>query len=437
MIVARRSFTPRQFLYLLGMTLGFLGFTWNTHASTVFPSPFLEISTNPPKPVILAAKKPTSRKPSRTPSSKATPITVTKVRLGVHDTYTRVVFDLQRPVTFSQTKQSKSYKAIIDLEQALLGTSAKTALKAKDFPAAVQISELKPTRIRIVVDLKQARTYKLLPLNNPPRLVLDVFAFPPGHVNASPPLPSARVKKATPKETLPTPPPVTSSIQTIMIDPGHGGKDPGAIGRNGAREKDITLKISLMLRDLLQKELKKTVLMTRDRDRFVELEERANIANNKDADLFVSVHVNSHPKRRVKGIEIYHFGEASDRRALEVAARENGTPIESTGVGWEYLVADLLTTKKVEDSLELAWTTKQAMVRHLKRRYKIRDHGVKTAPFYVLRFTSMPSILAEIGFISNPTEESLLRTNTYQRRIAQAIFRGVKAYIASLETIKR
>ena len=379
------------------------------------------------KPIVLTARK------SR---AKKAPVTVKKVRLGVYDTYTRVVFDLQRPVTFSQTRHSNPDQAIIDLENTILSKPSRAALIEKEFPSAVLISELKPSRVRIVIDLGRIQTYKLLPLNNPPRLVLDVFGQLAGAKKSPNRAAAPQANGAIPNTPI-AQQPITSPIQTIMIDPGHGGKDPGAVGRNGAREKDITLKISLILRDLLKKELGKKVLMTRDRDRFVELEDRANVANDQDADLFVSVHVNSHPKRGVKGIEIYHFGEASDRRALEVAARENGTPIESTGVGWEYLVADLLTTKKVEDSLELAWTTKQAMVRHLKRRYKIRDHGVKTAPFYVLRFTSMPSILAEIGFISNPTEESLLRTNTYQRRVAQAIFRGIKAYISSLETTKR
>src|SRR5919198_1271579 len=112
----------------------------------------------------------------------------------------------------------------------------------------------------------------------------------------------------------------------------------------------------------LLRRLGKEVLVTRDRDVFVELEDRAKYANSVNADLFVSIHVNSHPQRATRGVEIYHFGEATDRRALEVAARENGTPINETGVGWQYLVADLLTTKKVQESLELAWTTKQAML---------------------------------------------------------------------------
>jgi len=226
-------------------------------------------------------------------------------------------------------------------------------------------------------------------------------------------------------------------IRTIVIDAGHGGKDPGAIGRGGTAEKDITLKVGLLLRDLISKRLGTRVLMTRDRDVFVELEDRATFANRRDADVFVSIHVNSHPQRSTKGVEVYHFGEASDPRALAVAARENGTPIESTGVGWQYLVADLLTTKKMEESLELAWSTKQALVTILTSHYEVIDHSVKTGPFYVLRFTAMPSILAEIAFISNPTEERLMQADPFLTRIAEGIFEGIKAFVAPLNTARR
>lgn len=220
-------------------------------------------------------------------------------------------------------------------------------------------------------------------------------------------------------------------MTTIVIDPGHGGKDPGALGHHGTEEKDITLKVALKLRDLLSRQRGVRILMTRERDEFIELGDRAKFANRHEADLFVSIHVNSHPQRSVKGIEIYHFGEAKDQRALEVAARENGTPLNNTGVGWEYLVADLLTAKKIEESLELAWTAKEAMVTNLNGHYDLVDHGVKTAPFYVLRFTSMPSILAEIAYISNSGEEELLRTSRFTTLVAEALMEGVTSFLAT------
>jgi N-acetylmuramoyl-L-alanine amidase len=272
------------------------------------------------------------------------------------------------------------------------------------------------------------QTYALFSLTNPPRLVVDVV--PAGTPPPAPFLDATEPPGITAAPPHPHPPPA-KAFRTIVIDPGHGGRDPGAHGIHGTEEKDITLKVGLKLRELLKKDPGVRVLMTRERDVFVELEDRARFANGSEADLFVSIHVNSHPQRSVRGIEIYHFGEAKDQRALEVAARENGTPLSSTGVGWEYLVADLLATKKIEASLELAWTTKEAMISHLNGHYALVDHGVKTAPFYVLRFTSMPSILAEIAYISNATEEDLLRTGTFITRVAESLYGGVTAFLAA------
>jgi len=283
----------------------------------------------------------------------------------------------------------------------------------------------------VSMDLEAVSDYKLLPLQKPSRLVVDLYTKAPvaetpaaAPVNdAAPGAPPGTARK-----------PMRRDIRTVVIDPGHGGKDPGAVGRTGSAEKDITLKVGLMLRQLLADRLGTQVIMTRDRDVFLELEERTTFANRNNADLFVSIHVNSHGQRGIRGVEVYHFGEASDPRALAVAARENGTPIESTGVGWQYLVADLLTSKKMEESLDLAWSAKQALVSELNPQYEVVDHGVKAGPFYVLRFTAMPSILAEIAFISNPTEERLMHMPAFLKRVAEGIFEGIKAFIAPAQS---
>jgi len=120
-----------------------------------------------------------------------------------------------------------------------------------------------------------------------------------------------------------------------------------------------------------------------------------------------------------------------------VAARENGTPLEDNAPAWQFILADKLHDKKIEDSQEFAWTTKKSLVKYLKPFYKIKDHGVKTAPFFVLRMTTMPAILAEIGFISNPTEEKLLKSSTYQKRMAHGIFEGIQTYMTPLQTASR
>ncbi|MDH4329315.1 MAG: N-acetylmuramoyl-L-alanine amidase, partial [Nitrospira sp.] len=296
-------------------------------------------------------------------------------------------------------------------------------------PAPFTVTQATAHTVALSLPTGKFRTYKQFTLANPPRLVVDV-TLPseqdsPSRIEAQEPFPPPSVPSIQPAA------PPTKGYTTIVIDPGHGGKDSGALGLRQTEEKDITLKVGLKLKELLSKQPGVRVLMTRDRDVFIELEERAKFANSHNADLFVSVHVNSHPSRSIKGIEMYHFGEAKDQRALEVAARENGTPLNSTGVGWEYLVADLLTTKKIEASLELAWTAKEAMVAHLNGHYAVNDHGVKTAPFYVLRFTSMPSILAEIAFISNPDEENLLRKPAFVRDVAQSLYKGIASFLVN------
>lgn len=353
---------------------------------------------------------------------------VRDLRVKAYPDFTRVVLDLQRNVIFTQSRQKNPNRVVIRLQNSTLGKAARAKLTSKEIPDEIAIAQLHPRAVTVSLNLETISDYRVQPLTRPARLVVDLISRTADEGSrpvGTPPLPPT-APTMTPKtaQTL-----SRAEIRTIVIDPGHGGKDTGAIGRRGTEEKDITLRVGLRLRDLITTRIGKRVLMTRDKDVFVELEDRAKFANSKDADLFVSIHVNSHPQRATKGLEVYHFGEASDRRALEVAARENGTPLNETGVGWQYLVADLLTTKKIEDSLDLAWTTKQAMVAYLDGRYDLDDHGVKTAPFYVLRFTSMPSILAEIAFISNPTEEQLMQSDAFLSRVAEALFQGIKAYI--------
>lgn len=356
---------------------------------------------------------------------------VQDLRIRATPAYTRLVLDLHGTPTFTQRQQRNPDRVTIELQNSVLGKSALEKLARTMLPDDIAIAQSNPRSVTVSFTLNTVRDYKLLPLTSPSRLAVDLFHRLgedelADNDNSLPAQGGASTRPVSVGR-----PASTKIIKTIVIDPGHGGKDPGAVGRGGTAEKDITLQVGRHLRDLVTRRLGKPVLMTRERDVFVELEDRAKFANRHDADLFVSIHVNSHPQRATKGLEVYHFGQASDRRALEVAARENGTPLNSTGVGWQYLVADLLTSKKIEESLDLAWTTKRAMVVHLNEHYDVMDHGVKTAPFYVLRFTTMPSILAEIAFISNPTEERLMQREAFLSRMAEAIFEGIQAFIAA------
>jgi N-acetylmuramoyl-L-alanine amidase len=345
----------------------------------------------------------------------------------------RLVLDLDRKTPVKKHRPAQQDGVVVEIPHAALTKSAQAKIAQGALEGRFVVRQTADS-VTVALPTGSFQTYSLISLTNPPRLVVDVIpsALQPSAAGIDP-ADTSTLSVAPPQPV----PPRAKSYTTIVIDPGHGGRDPGAHGQRGTEEKDITLKVALKLRDLLRKDPTVRILMTRERDVFVELEDRARFANNNEADLFISIHVNSHPQRSVRGIEIYHFGEAKDQRAFELAARENGTPLGSTGAGWEYLVADLLTTKKIEASLELAWNTKEAMISRLNGHYTLVDHGVKTAPFYVLRFTSMPSILAEIAYISNTAEEDLLRTPTFTTRVAESLHEGVTAFLTATKQSAR
>ena len=375
-------------------------------------------------------ESPSSKRSRRSKVSLLTlpPAMIQNLRTAFSPESFRLVLDLDRKTRVKKHLPSREDGLVVEIPHAALSKSAQTKIAQGSLDGRFIVRQTPDDSVTVTLPNGSFQRYALFSLTNPPRLVVDVI--PSGA------LPSALTLDMTESGATPAPPPQplpprAKAFTTIVIDPGHGGRDPGAHGHRGTEEKDITLKVGLKLRELLRKDPGVRVLMTRERDVFVELEDRARFANGNEADLFVSIHVNSHPQRSVRGIEIYHFGEAKDQRALELAARENGTPLSSTGMGWEYLVADLLTTKKIEASLELAWTTKEAMITHLNGHYALVDHGVKTAPFYVLRFTSMPSILAEIAYISNAAEEELLRTGTFITGVAESLHEGVAAFLAA------
>ncbi len=372
---------------------------------------------------------------------------IRNIRAHQHKKYTRLVLDLDREAQPASSNRRNKTEFFLELPNTRILKRALSKTTAKTFPIDLSVSRTAKGTLILSVPTKPWKRYKWYVLQKPPRIVLDLYPVPsqkPTVVKA--PKRSKKASAPPPVATKTPPPPVivappkasvVKKEMIIVLDPGHGGKDPGALGRKGTREKDIVLKISNHLRDLLAKEANATVFMTRESDVFIELKDRATFANQHKADIFVSIHINSHPKKTIKGLELYHFGEASDPRALEVAARENGTPLEDNGPEWQFILADKLHDKKYEDSLEFAWTTKKALVKYLKPFYKVKDHGVKTAPFFVLRMTTMPAILAEIAFISNPTEEKLLKSSTYQKRMAQGIFEGIKSYIRPLQTASR
>jgi N-acetylmuramoyl-L-alanine amidase len=225
-------------------------------------------------------------------------------------------------------------------------------------------------------------------------------------------------------------------FRRVVIDPGHGGHDTGTIGADGTEEKDVALAISKKLRTVLTEQGLEVVL-TRETDRFVRLEERARLANAARGDLFISVHCNSLPQRHIRGIETYTLNLASDRYAIRLAARENATS-EKGMSDLQFLLADLATRANTEESARLATRVQSGLVSTLQSKdKKIRDLGTKEALFYVLLGTKMPAILVETGFLSNGEEEKHLASPGYQEDVARAIAAGVQDFLGNRERLAK
>jgi N-acetylmuramoyl-L-alanine amidase len=225
-------------------------------------------------------------------------------------------------------------------------------------------------------------------------------------------------------------------IGRIVIDPGHGGHDTGTIGPNGLEEKDLVLDVGRRLGKLLQSRLGADVVYTRKDDTFIPLETRTSIANQEQADLFVSIHANSSHDPDARGVETYYLNFTSSAEALDVAARENAASDKSV-YELQDLVKKIALKEKIEESREFASNVQRALHSGLAAKNPgIRDRGVKKAPFIVLIGANMPSILAEISFVSNPGDERRLQTSDYRQRIAESLYRGISKYVGGLSGVK-
>jgi N-acetylmuramoyl-L-alanine amidase len=225
-------------------------------------------------------------------------------------------------------------------------------------------------------------------------------------------------------------------IGKIVVDAGHGGHDTGTVGPNGLQEKDLVLDVSLRLGKLLEKKLGAEVVYTRDDDTFIPLETRTAIANKEQADLFISVHANSSSDASARGVETYYLNFTSSRDALETAARENAVSEKSIHE-LQDLVKKIALKEKIQESREFAADVQKSLYSGLNARNPgLRNRGVKKAPFIVLIGANMPSILAEISFVSNPSDERKLKTGAYRERIAESLYKGIANYINGLSGVK-
>ena len=388
---------------------------------------------------------------------------VKSVRFWSGGAYTRIVIDQDRQLKFQVNELKSPARLVFDIKDARVDDGVdKEPLPVNDgILRQVRTSQFTADTVRVVLDLASLKSYAAFPLKDPERLVIDVTgdaALEGGAAGAAaaqdgtPAEPQLRPEQAAQPQSRPSPPvaaadtddqkdPKTSwsrqlnlKIRTIAIDAGHGGHDPGAVGKNGLREKEVTLDIAKRLAVLVKERLAVKVIMTRDADVYLPLDERPAIAKTKGADLFVSIHVNATRKRKTRGIETYIQSlRASDRSAMATAALENATSTKTLSqldTELTRILKDLHSDVKQEESLQLAHAVQGSLVQRMR---PVQGHvvnlGVKKAFFYVLINTEAPSILAEVGFISNPDEEKLLRKDHYRQKIAEALYEGVKQYV--------
>ncbi|MBR9980262.1 MAG: N-acetylmuramoyl-L-alanine amidase, partial [Desulfatitalea sp.] len=364
------------------------------------------------------------------------PAMVEGLRFWSNPRYTRVVIDADQDAIFTYNELredpaiGKPQRLYIDVHNSRLSNNLQRSIPINDdLLSDARAGQYTADTVRVVVDIKSAQTFKIFALKNPFRIVLDVWGVETDTVTASLPpgvAPSPSSQRLPPSAIVKQ---LALGVRRIVIDPGHGGRDPGAPGAiKGVQEKDVVLAISKLLAQKLREQLKCEVILTRDKDVYLSLEERTAIANTQNADLFVSIHTNASPDRRATGFETYILNLATDDEAIRVAARENATSMKNIS-DLDSILKDLMQNAKVNESTRLASYVQDGALTQLGKKYTIRNKGVKKAPFYVLLGAQMPSILVETGFISNPEECRKLISPEYQRVLVQGIVDGIKRYI--------
>jgi N-acetylmuramoyl-L-alanine amidase len=272
----------------------------------------------------------------------------------------------------------------------------------------VRAGRYRPGVVRVVIDLERESGYRVFDLSDPSRIIVDVDGAAEAGVRPVVPGRGGKI--------------------VVMLDPGHGGKDPGATGPTGLQEKDVVLAIGRMVREKLSRFPEYDIRMTRETDVFIPLEERTAMANQAGAGIFVSLHINASRNRRAEGISTYVLSRATDREALELAARENGVTVQKLSEV-KFIIDDLSTYGRKKESLKLAKTVNDAIVRNISTRHgPVHDLGLKQAPFYVLVGARMTAVLVETSFISNRSEESRLRRREYLETIADSVVEAIRYY---------
>lgn len=425
----------------------------------------------------------TSQFQEKTPGT----VEVLPVQYWSSDNYSRVVIKSSEPVSYSakllDQQSGVPRRLFIDFKKSYIPPKYRSPVAIEDgLLQRIQTSQLDATTVRVYLDTESIGDYKVFNLKDPFRVVVDVrggkgraVRVPQRKVApqivadikplveqtpkteetetqeeivASETAPEEKIIRPRKRKTVPglaktekhaagenltLAQQLGLGVRRIVIDPGHGGKDPGAVGF-GLKEKDIVLNVAKKIKKVLEEKNGYEVLLTRDGDVSLSLEERTAIANTKEADLFLSIHVNAHPEKAIRGVETFYLNLATHTEAMRVAALENATSTHNMSE-MQDILSELMQNEKISESSQLAEFVQYNVVSGLKKEeFYVKDLGVKQAPFYVLIGAEMPAILAEISFITNPEEAKLMKTEKYLQTLADQIVAGVLSYAENQRT---
>jgi N-acetylmuramoyl-L-alanine amidase len=369
-------------------------------------------------------------------------VLVTGVRSTSSDGYARITVDLSQEAKFEVGRlldnlaKGAAPRIYVDIYGAQLAVASKQPVQVdNDLVRQVRIGQYSADVVRVVLDLQNRTAHNAFMVADPYRLIIDVA----GERHAAGSDNSARRANQEPATRKPpqttnkmgAPTAVSNGLRKVVLDPGHGGKDPGALGPGGIAEKEIVLSIAKKLAVKLKTELGTEVVLTRKDDRFVPLEDRTLLANSQDADLFISLHVNASPNADAKGIETYYLDNTTDEAAIRLAARENATSRKNIS-DLQFILSDMMQNMKLEDSITLAHRLQAALVSGMSKFMgDVKDLGVKKALFHVLVGARMPSVLVEMFFITNKNESRAMADPNYQDAMVDALFEGIQKYAQS------
>jgi N-acetylmuramoyl-L-alanine amidase len=364
---------------------------------------------------------------------------IANLRYYTHPNFTRIVLDIGKLREYTSGELQQPGRIYLDVLQAKLNPilEGQSYPVKTDYLSQILVFQKTPSTARVVVDVDflKVKAYRAYHLFDPFRIVIDIYPRQPAEGPGADGKPAAN-PPVKPPEPLPSGYSMARQlglgVRTIVLDPGHGGADPGCIGQSGLEEKTITLDVSLALKKMLVEKAGLNVILARESDILVPLERRTVIANQKRADLFISIHVNAHRDRRREGVETFYLNFSPDPAVVELAARENATSTKNMGQ-MKDIILKIAQNSRVDESRELAARIQKNLLRVLSADNRgIKDLGVKGAPFWVLIGSEMPSILVEISHLSNPGEEARLKTARYRQLAVQGIYDGIMDYVRSL-----